>query len=124
MDLIDKKSIRRASRAIKCLSFNSTFFKEAKENGLSAEKVFEMKTKFLIDGKPFFKSSNEIESEFIWLITVGILRREVDGQGLTSKVRLTPLGRQIIENEPELINSYTGFFEKLSNWFYRKIIFK
>ncbi len=37
------------------------------------------------------------ESNLVWLIQVGILRREVDGQGLTDSFRLTPLGLQIIE---------------------------
>ncbi len=32
-----------------------------------------------------------------WLIQVGILRREVDGQGITDSFRLTPLGSQLIE---------------------------
>jgi hypothetical protein len=41
-------------------------------------------------------SENKAESELVWLISVGILRREVDGQGLTDSFRLTPLGRQII----------------------------
>ena len=37
------------------------------------------------------------ESNLVWLIQVGILRREVDGQGLTDSFRLTPLGLQLIE---------------------------
>jgi hypothetical protein len=32
-----------------------------------------------------------------WLIQVGLLRREVDGQGITDSFRLTPLGHQLIE---------------------------
>jgi hypothetical protein len=36
------------------------------------------------------------ESELLWLIQVGLLRREVDGQGLTDSFRLTPLGRQLV----------------------------
>ncbi len=36
------------------------------------------------------------ETHFIWLIRLGVLRREVDGQGLTERVRLTPLGRSVI----------------------------
>lgn len=32
-----------------------------------------------------------------WLMTVGIVRREVDGQGLTDSFRLTPIGRQLVE---------------------------
>ncbi|BAU63340.1 hypothetical protein STA3757_07040 [Stanieria sp. NIES-3757] len=41
-------------------------------------------------------SETKAEAELMWLIKVGILRREVDGQGLTDSFRLTPLGRQII----------------------------
>lgn len=37
------------------------------------------------------------ESDLVWLIQVGILRREVDGQGLTDSFRLTPLGLQLVE---------------------------
>ena len=36
------------------------------------------------------------EAHFNWLIRLGVLRREVDGQGLTERVRLTPLGRQVL----------------------------
>ncbi|WP_009632202.1 Npun_F0494 family protein [Synechocystis sp. PCC 7509] len=32
-----------------------------------------------------------------WLIQVGVLRREVDGQGITDSFRLTPLGSQLVE---------------------------
>lgn len=37
-----------------------------------------------------------IESHLMWLIRVGLLRREVDGQGITDSFRLTLLGRQVI----------------------------
>jgi len=37
------------------------------------------------------------ESALVWLIDVGLLRREVDGQGITDSFRLTPLGRQLVE---------------------------
>lgn len=37
-----------------------------------------------------------VENELMWLIQTGLLRREVDGQGLTDSFRLTPLGRQLI----------------------------
>jgi hypothetical protein len=36
------------------------------------------------------------DSELGWLIQVGLLRRGVDGQGLTDSFRLTPFGREII----------------------------
>jgi hypothetical protein len=38
-----------------------------------------------------------IENDLMWLIQVGILRREVDGQGITDRFRLTPLGHQLVE---------------------------
>ena len=34
------------------------------------------------------------EALWIWLIQLGVLRREVDGQGLTHRVRLTPMGSE------------------------------
>lgn len=37
------------------------------------------------------------ENYLLWLIQVGVLRREVDGQGITDRFRLTPLGRQLVE---------------------------
>ncbi|NJK37405.1 MAG: hypothetical protein HC835_11840 [Oscillatoriales cyanobacterium RM2_1_1] len=37
------------------------------------------------------------ENGLIWLIQVGVLRREVDGQGITDSFRLTPLGRQLVD---------------------------
>jgi hypothetical protein len=41
-------------------------------------------------------SENRVDSELGWLIQVGLLRREVDGQGITDSFRLTPLGKQIV----------------------------
>lgn len=38
-----------------------------------------------------------VENELFWLLQVGVLRREVDGQGITDSYRLTPLGRQLVE---------------------------
>jgi hypothetical protein len=37
----------------------------------------------------------QAENEMMWLIALGMLRREVDGQGLTDSFRLTPMGRQV-----------------------------
>lgn len=42
-------------------------------------------------------SEAQAERELLWLIRVGLLRREVDGQGITDSFRLTPLGRQLVE---------------------------
>jgi hypothetical protein len=45
-------------------------------------------------------SSERTEDHFLWLIRLGVLRREVDGQGLTERVRLTPMGRQLLRRWP------------------------
>lgn len=42
-------------------------------------------------------SEQKAESDLLWLIDVGLLRREVDGQGLTDSFRLTPLGQQLLQ---------------------------
>jgi len=46
------------------------------------------------------KSLSELmaESAVMWLIQVGLVRREVDGQGITDRFRLTLLGRQVVGN--------------------------
>tara|TARA_Y100001968_G_C18897210_1_gene499016 strand:+ start:149 stop:523 length:375 start_codon:yes stop_codon:yes gene_type:complete len=123
MGQINKKAFKRASKAIKCLAFNSNFYKDAQINGLNAEEVFEMRDKYASNTSNWFKNSERVENEFRWLITIGILRREVDGQGLTSSVRLTPLGRQIIERKPKLLIEKTLPSERFSNWVFRKLIF-
>ena len=51
----------------------------------------------------------------VWLISVGVLRREVDGQGLTSRFRLTPLGRQLLDADPDLLNNGAGPIDQLRN---------
>lgn len=40
----------------------------------------------------------QADNELMWLIAVGLLRREVDGQGLTDSFRLTPLGRDLCDH--------------------------
>ena len=56
-----------------------------------------------------------LEDHLLWLISVGVLRREVDGQGLTSRFRLTPLGRQLLDADPSLLNNGAGPIDQLRN---------
>jgi hypothetical protein len=62
------------------------------------------------------------ENALMWLIRTGILRREVDGQGLTDSFRLTPLGRQIVkvwQTDKEALGSPSWFDyvrDALSRW--------
>ena len=114
MELINKRIIKRANKAIRCLPFNYYFYKDALEEGLTAEIVFIRKAQYQVKESRWFKSSYSVEATFRWLITIGILRREVDGQGLTSRVRLTPLGRKILEQTPELPDQQAGLIEHIN----------
>ena len=123
MDLIDKHIISRSTSAIRCLPLNSDFYKDIQISGLSAEQVFNLKGRYI--AKKFFKLKNaeEVEIHFLWLIKIGVLRREVDGQGLTSKVRLTPLGRLVLENDQNLPNQKASLFELVKHSLYRFFLF-
>ncbi|HLO52257.1 MAG TPA: hypothetical protein VK211_27905 [Kamptonema sp.] len=89
-------TVERASRAICCAPFQLHLFKTMGE-----------KSVFLgaIASHPGFESGYTLkplpestaENSLLWLIQVGVLRREVDGQGITDSFRLTPLGRQLVE---------------------------
>ena len=125
MNYINPKAIKRAEISMACLGFTTNFYKSAQMHGLSAEDVLRSRRKYIkIFCSSTLKKSNEIEAEFIWLITLGILRREVDGQGLTSKVRLTPLGRKIVENRADLDNNRPGLITISKHWLCRKINLK
>ena len=113
MLLIDRKIINRSRKTIEGSPFNLFFFKFLQVNSLSAQIVLEEKSRFFKKEFKFINSSDFIENEFLILIKIGVLRREVDGQGLTSKVRITPIGRQVLENSPNLFNKKQPFIRKV-----------
>ncbi len=113
MLLIDQKIFRRAKKGIKSCPFNFFLFQSLLEGSLSAQNVFLNKSKYLNQEWMFINNSSFIENQFIRLIKIGVLRREVDGQGLTSKVRITPIGRQVLENSSDLFNQKTTLIKKL-----------
>jgi hypothetical protein len=112
MLLIDEKIFKRAKKGIRNCPFKIFLFQSLQKDSLSAQDVFENKSKYLNPEFIFINSSLFIESEFLKLIKIGVLRREVDGQGLTSKVRITPIGRQILENSPDLFNKKISLIKK------------
>ena len=113
MLLIDQKIFRRAKKGIRNCPFNLLLFQSLQKESLSAQDVFENKSKYLRQEFMFINSSLFIENEFLKLIKIGVLRREVDGQGLTSKVRITPTGRKVLENNSDLLNEETTLIKKL-----------
>ena len=113
MQLIDQKIFRRAEKGIRNCPFNFYLFQSLQEGSLSAQNVFINKSKYLNQEFFFINSSAFIENEFLKLIKIGVLRREVDGQGLTSKVRITPIGRKILESSSDLFNKKTAIIKKI-----------
>ena len=113
MLLIDQKIFRRAKKGIRSSPFNLFLFQSLLKGSLSAENVFLNKSKYLNQEFIFIRSSLFIENEFLRLIRIGVLRREVDGQGLTSKVRITPIGRQVLKSNSDLFNKKTTLIKKL-----------
>jgi len=86
----------RAKLALRCSPFRLSLFSTMRDqsvqlNAIGLESGLE---------KGYTKSHlTELacENNLLWLIQVGLLRREVDGQGITDSFRLTPLGRQLVE---------------------------
>lgn len=62
-----------------------------------------------------------VENSLLWLIDVGVLRREVDGQGITDSFRLTPLGYEILEKWQ--IKPFATFRDRLENLFNQSMRF-
>ena len=113
MLLIDQKIFIRAKKGIRNCPFNFFLFQNLQEGSLSAEDVFMNKSNYLNQEFMFINSSLFIENEFLNLIRIGVLRREVDGQGLTSKVRITPIGRQVIESRADLFTKKISLIQKI-----------
>ena len=113
MLLIDQKISRRAKKGIRNCPFNLFLFQSLQKESLSAQDVFENKSKYLSQEFMFINSSLFIENEFLKLIKIGVLRREVDGQGLTSKVRITPTGRKVLESRADLFTKRLSLIKKL-----------
>ena len=113
MLLIDQKMIKRAKKGIRNCPFNFCLFQNLQKESISAQNVFKNKSKYMNPEFIFVSSSSLIENEFLKLIKIGVLRREVDGQGLTSKVRITPIGRKVLEVDSDLFTKKISLIKKL-----------
>lgn len=92
---IQEKAIRRARRSVTCLPFRKAFYDQVSMKGITSSELVKRKDWQRLVFAPFGQA--RAEEHFLWMIRIGILRREVDGQGLTNRVRLTPLGQKTIE---------------------------
>lgn len=86
----------RAERALRCSPFRPRLLADMRSQSISLRAITE--DRGIHSGytrKPL--SELAADNELMWLMAVGLLRREVDGQGLTDSFRLTPLGRQVLQ---------------------------
>lgn len=93
--LHDRRSLERAAEALRCLPLRRAFYETVSAQALSGLEVVQRNTNLQLCRKRL--GAAQVEGLLIWLIRLGVLRREVDGQGLTERVRLTPMGRQVLE---------------------------
>lgn len=119
-------TLARAERAVRCSPFTPVLFDQMRQQSVDLR---------LIAGQTGVKngyikqplSEMNAENQLLWLIEVGLLRREVDGQGLTNSFRLTPLGHELatqwrgeslsVALSDRLYNSLSRWF-RLPSWFH------
>ena len=101
-----KQAIQRARQAVRCLPFRLAFYQELEQGALSSTQLAARSDWRRISRRRL--SANRTEDHLIWLIQLGVLRREVDGQGLTERVRLTPMGRELLAQWPGEIPTPSG----------------
>jgi hypothetical protein len=92
--LDNPRSLSRAASAMRCLPFRLGLYRLLEQEAISSAALWAR-----ADVETLCRTrltADDTETLFIWLIRLGVLRREVDGQGLTERVRLTPMGRQLL----------------------------
>lgn len=92
----DPKTVRRAAIAFAGTPFQWHLLESMRDQSVALPKIAGQQG---VEANYTDRVLSELRVEYLmmWLIQVGMLRREVDGQGLTDSFRLTPLGRQILE---------------------------
>ena len=110
----DQRSWKRAERAVCSLPYRRTFYGLVSDQAISSA-GFCQRTDLdrLFRGR--VAAPDSVENDWIWLIRLGVLRREVDGQGLTERVRLTPMGRQLLATWTGEIPTATPL-QRLQHW--------
>ena len=90
------RTVKRAELAMRCLPFQLPLFVAMRSKSVPLQAIAGQEA---VKQHYTKRSMSElaVENGLLWLIQVGVLRREVDGQGITDSFRLTPLGRQLIK---------------------------
>lgn len=99
--LYSPRTIAKAERALRCSPFKLSLFVAMRSQSIPLSAIAGS-TGLAQDYTQRPLLELVAESNLVWLIQVGLLRREVDGQGITDSFRLTPLGRRLVENYESL----------------------
>lgn len=117
-----QRTVERAERSLRCSEFKLPLFMAMRSTSVPLQAIAtESGIKNQYTKRPL--SELAAENALSWLILVGILRREVDGQGITDSFRLTPLGRQLVEKYERQGNAIPSaswrdrLYNALSRWF-------
>lgn len=114
------QTVQRAKVALSCSPFCLKLFQKMRNQSVPIQQIAEETGIKLGYIKEAF-SESRTEDKLIWLINIGLLRREVDGQGLTDSFRLTPLGRKIVAEWEQSIGEIprASLANRLSHWLNR-----
>jgi hypothetical protein len=115
--LLTERSLQRARQAMRCLPFAREFYVVLEQGALSSTELTARH-----DWAELCRSRlnrSRTEDCLIWLIQLGVLRREVDGQGLTERVRLTPMGRDLLDLWPGAIPA-APLHQRVQHWLRRR----
>ena len=111
------QTIDRAELALRCAPFHLALFAKMRWESVSVPKL--AGALGIESGYTRYPLSElSVETATGWLIQVGMLRREVDGQGLTDSFRLTPLGLELIEKYEATggILRPVNAIDRINNW--------
>ena len=101
---------------MRCLPFSREFYTVLEEGALSSTELTARNDWAALCRLQLNRSGTE--DALIWLIQLGVLRREVDGQGLTERVRLTPMGRELLDLWPGTIPA-APLHQRVQHWLRR-----
>lgn len=88
--------LQRAEIALRCAPFTVKLFTDMATQGVNLRAIAGsegLKNQYLTRANNLIITENAL----LWLIQVGVLRREVDGQGITDSFRLTPMGHFLLD---------------------------
>jgi hypothetical protein len=116
--MMGRDAFYRATRSLRCMPFKKRFFEEVEFRGMNKHELCRRKDWETMVFAPF--GEERAEGHFEWMIRIGVLRREVDGQGLTDRFRLTPFGAKVV-NQWEGEIPRAGIRERISENFFRHL---